>query len=225
MTGKRKPLPFSRLRNIKCDCGCTGVTPIECIFNGKSVPTGILRHNGVERYHKVNSVRDMHRGAHWMDDDELLFHLSCYDCTACPTPDKTHLRLLLHQSEFTEAQPFPSNLKGWRRWPAQAPEWRAGEGVRYGDVALLATQTRSGSRETFSAKVLAVLPLVDRVVLVDTAPPSEDVADYCAKWSWLDKVDGAPVRLAPKSAFEALESQIIAVQPGPLWRVKESASQ
>ena len=220
-TARPAPVPVSKAKYVKCECGCTGVVHIECEFNGRAVPTGILRHLGVGRHHKVNSIHDMHRGAHKMDDDELLFQLSCYDDISCPPPDKTHVRLLRHQSCYMEAQPFPTDLPGWTRWPAQAPGWRAGESVRYGDVALLCTQARGGCRETFAARVLAVLPALDRVVLVDVRPPPDEVAEYCAKWTWLDEEDGQPVRLAPESAFQALESQIIAVARGPLWPARK----
>ena len=130
MHPRRARVPVRDLARVSCDCGCTGLEHLECELRGKTVPSGVVRHLGVGRHHKLNSIHDMHMGAHLMDDDELLFQLSCYDDVDCPAPDNAQLRLLRYQAIFEEAQPFPSDLAGWTRWPVQALGWRAGEGVR-----------------------------------------------------------------------------------------------
>ena len=145
-----------------------------------------------------------------MDNDELLFQLSVYSDTACPPPDDTHRRYF----QFADTAPV-IRAEGWITRPTQADDYVVGQAVRYGDTVIFC-KSRSGSQETFTARVLAILPAVDRgVFFVETTPP--EVAQFCAEWTWLETTNGEENRLVPPSAFQAHEQQIMAVKRGPMW--------
>lgn len=177
--------------------------------------TGVIRHAGVERYHKLNSIDTLERGAHIMSDDELFFQLSVYSDTNAPTPDDTQRRLLRDQHTFMCRTGFAAP-DGWIAHPTQASGYVVGEAVRFGDTVLFSKLARGGCQETFSAKVLAILPKVDRGVFIVTATPPE-VVEFCKQRTWLDMKDGEEQHIVPATAFQAHEQQIIAVKRGPMW--------
>jgi hypothetical protein len=153
----------------------------------------------------------MELGAHEMTDDELFFHLSVYGDTNCPAPDDTHRRFF----EFADTAPL-LRADGWVAKPTQATDYVVGQAVRFDDTVLFSKRSRSGLRETFAARVLAILPAVDRGVFLATPTPHE-VGNFCGKWTWLDTKEGEVQRMVPASAFQAHEQQILAVKRGPMW--------